>query len=220
MLRLLQQLNYTPPHIVEYNNNNTVVTRGEPHIWQLQVHGHQWMSYDTILHTEIYQLYSHYDLADGHCICTGLGFGSREQWLLTRPNVTKVTVLEKNKEVIEYHQHIKSPFLDHIEIIHTDAAEYKGSCDTLLLDHYQFEPFSKKRASLIRNIKQCSTNIQHNVLWFWPLEALITKSSLVPHLDTYDQYQFLRNSLPTLPDLDIHTIRLYIMMYYMNIVTQ
>ena len=32
------------------------------------------------LHDEAYELYSHYDLAKGHCICTGLGFGVRENW--------------------------------------------------------------------------------------------------------------------------------------------
>ena len=36
------------------------------------------MSYRIKDHDEAYELYSHYDLAKGHCICTGLGFGVRE----------------------------------------------------------------------------------------------------------------------------------------------
>ena len=204
MLKLLQQFNYTPPHIEHYNNGVLRVEGDIQHGWELFVDGQRWMTYNLIDHDQAFELYSHYDLAYGHCICTGLGFGIRENWLLTKSEVTKLTVLEKNKEVIEYHQHIKSPMLDHIEVIHVDANEYKGQCDTLLFDHVEF--FDIKN-SLIKNVRHCATNIEHNTLWFWPLELLLTKKQ---------NYQKIRSTLPTLPDLDKETLLLYTGMYNIN----
>ena len=173
------------------------------HGWGLFVDGQRWMTYNLFDHIQAFELYSHYDVAHGHCICTGLGFGVRENWLLTKPEVTKITVLEKNKEVIEYHQHIKSPMLDHIEVIHVNANKYKGQCDTLLLDHLEY--FDKK--NLLAKVRHCITGIDHNTLWFWPLELLLTKKH---------KYQKLRSTLPTLPDLDKETLHLYKGMYNIN----
>ena len=41
----------------------------------------------------------HYKLALGNVICTGLGFGVREQWLATKPEVNKIKLL---KEALQY----------------------------------------------------------------------------------------------------------------------
>jgi len=51
---------------------------------------------------EVTEQYSHFKLAEGDCICTGLGFLLRESWLLENPRVTKITVIEKNVVVIHY----------------------------------------------------------------------------------------------------------------------
>ena len=206
MLKLLQQFNYTPPHIEHYDDGVLKIERGTRYGWALTVNNQRWMTYNTLNHEQAFEFYSHYDLARGHCICTGLGFGIREQWLLTKPEVTKITVLEKNKEVIEYHQHIKSPMMKDIEVIHVDAQEYTGECDTLLFDHVEF--FNKK-SDIVRLVKQCATNIKHDVLWFWPLELLISGQQPT-------DYKVLRSILPTLPDLDKETLLLYTGMYNIN----
>ena len=57
-------------------------------------------------HGQAKQFYSHYNLAYGHVVCTGLGFGTREKWLSTKPEVTKITVIEANKQIIDYHRDI------------------------------------------------------------------------------------------------------------------
>ena len=112
MLRLLDQLNYTPPNLKLYKKDSCEVTFDDYNqMYRLFIGGEDYMSYRIKDHDEAYELYSHYDLAKGHCICTGLGFGVRENWLLTKKEVSKVTVLEKNKEVIEYHKYINPKLL-------------------------------------------------------------------------------------------------------------
>ena len=49
-----------------------------------------------------------------------------------KKEVTKITIVEKNEELVEYHRYIDSPFLKEGEIIIGDAAEIRGKCDTLL----------------------------------------------------------------------------------------
>jgi hypothetical protein len=175
MLDLLKMLNYDVPKIEPFSKGSLEVEKWENSSgFVLKVNGEQWMSYNLETHLEAYHLFSHYYLAEGHCICSGLGFGIRENWLLTKKNVSKITVLEKNKEVIEYHQHIKSPFLDNIELIHCDANEYFGKCDTLLLDHYEHHD-SK---DIINNVYTVHKNIKHETLWFWPFESIIYEIGL------------------------------------------
>ena len=101
MLRLLDQLNYTPPNLKLYKKDSCEVTFDDfNQMYRLFIGGEDYMSYRIKDHDEAYELYSHYDLAKGHCICTGLGFGVRENWLLTKKEVSKVTVLEKNKKLL------------------------------------------------------------------------------------------------------------------------
>ena len=101
MLRLLDQLNYTPPNLKLYKKDSCeVIFDDDNQMYRLFIDGVDYMSYKINDHDEAYELYSHYDLAKGHCICTGLGFGVRENWLLTKKEVSKVTVLEKNKAIV------------------------------------------------------------------------------------------------------------------------
>ena len=107
MLRLLNQLNYTPPNLQLYQTDSCEVTFDNLNqMYRLSVKGEEWMSYRIKDHDQAYELYSHYDLANGHCICTGLGLGVRENWLLNKKEVSKLTVVEKSKEVIDYHRYI------------------------------------------------------------------------------------------------------------------
>ena len=108
----LKELGYVPPIIKSYDNNGINVSLDKSWknfsgdlFWQLTMDGIQWMVLDE-RHSAASQFYSHYKLAKGYVICTGLGFGTREQWLASKPEVTKITVLEKFKEVIDYHKDI------------------------------------------------------------------------------------------------------------------
>ena len=212
-LKRLQEFGYEPPQIEPYEKGDVVVKEVQPEVWKLFVEGAQWMVYQTYDHKEVYEVYSHYDLAQGHCILTGLGFGARERWLLNKPEVTKITVLEQSKDVIQYNKDTGADFMDHIEVIHTDAHEYKGKCDTLLLDHYEGPP---NFLEVTKSVSKCANNIQHDRMWFWPLEEFTGgKFKCFPYKSVSDNYKYLRQVLPTLAEVDDETICRYNLMYHM-----
>jgi hypothetical protein len=213
MLRILEKFDYSPPHIELYNDGKLEVYPLSETAFGLKVNGERWMAYDYFNHSQVLQVFSHYDLANGHCVCSGLGFGARENWLLTKKNVSKITVLEKNKEVIEYHEYIKSPLLDHIEVIHCDASEYNGKCNTLLLDHYEFEPCLANKHLFFTDVEKCVKNIEHDVMWFWPIEHVLLLSR---KMNKFQSYYQLKQMFPTLPELDFETINLYVGMFHLK----
>lgn len=171
MISLLKQLNYSPPNLKEYQGNNLEVKLDESeYTYYLSVNDHKWTTYNIKYHTQAYEVYSHYYFAKGHCICTGLGFGARESWLLNKDGVSKVTVIENSEEVIEYHKINNPDLYNNIEIINTNASEYKGKCDTLLLDHYEQE----HPIEILTDASEILKNIECDTMWFWPLEWLLS----------------------------------------------
>jgi len=170
----LKELGYVPPIIKSYDKNGINVWLDRRRkwydvpFWQFTMDGIQWMVLDE-RHGSASQFYSHYKLAKGHVICTGLGFGTREQWLASKPEVTKITVLEKFKEVIDYHKDIGTKWPDKIEIINCDANDYKGSCDFLSIDHYEYDDVLR----ILDSIKTVCNNITCESAWFWMLEPWI-----------------------------------------------
>ena len=170
----LRELGYVPPIIKSYDNNGINVWLDKRRkwydvpFWQFTMDGIQWMVLDE-KHGSASQFYSHYKLAKGHVICTGLGFGTREQWLASKSEVTKITVLEKFKEVIDYHKDIGTKWPDKIEIINCDANDYKGSCDFLSIDHYEYDDVLR----ILDSIKKVCNNITCECAWFWMLEPWI-----------------------------------------------
>ena len=198
--------NYTPPTIQEidlgklkvYKKNNSFI---------LQINDKIWTTYNYKNHQDAKEFFLQYFFAKGHVVTTGLGLGVKENWLLTKPEVTKLTVIEKHKEVIDYHTAIKSPLINKAEIIIEDAKEYKGKCDTLLLDHYEKVDI----INLLNEIKIITKNIKHKTLWFWLLEQIIMskniKSNSIHTLpDILKHYKELRNKLITLPDITSENI--------------
>ena len=170
----LKELGYVPPIIKSYDNNGINVwldSRRKIYdvpFWQFTMDGIQWMVLDE-RHGSASQFYSHYKLAKGHVICTGLGFGAREHWIASKPEVTKVTVLEKFEEVIDYHKDIGTKWPDKIEIVNCDANDYKGSCDFLSIDHYEYDDVLR----ILDSIKKVCNNITCESAWFWMLEPWI-----------------------------------------------
>lgn len=223
MDQFLKFLNYTQPNIIEFKDNNLEVKKVNDSRLTLYVDQQQWMTYNIKTHLEAYEFFSHYYLAEGHCICTGLGFGVRENWLLSKNNVSKITVLEKNKEVIEYHQHIKSSFLNDIELIHCDASTYTGKCDTLLLDHFEQTPHNE----IFNDVSRIQKNIEHKTVWFWPLETIIKNIKLITKNKNqlsnetekkyYDIYLDLKsNYFKSLPPISDEVLLLFIFIYHLK----
>ena len=229
MLRLLKSLGYTPPNLKEYKKDNCeVFLDTNNNIYRLIVDGEEWMSYNVKEHEQAFELYSHYDLAKGHCICTGLGFGVRENWILNKKGVTKVTVLEKYKEVIDYHRFINPKFFDDVEVIHTDVYDYKGKCDTLLLDHYEWrslDPNNDAKHSLLYLVLENSVkvfkNIECDTIWPWTLEHIVAGKSfqMSREVGSYVSKFLIYNDIKThfglhaLPDLTEEELSLYYFMY-------
>ena len=223
MIPFLEKLNYVPPVIKPYNKNGVVVYQDKDSRWHLTVDGDQMMLY-TVEHEQALHFYSHYKLAFGHVICTGLGFGVREQWLATKPEVTKITVLEKNKSVIDYHKDIGTQWSDKIEIINCDANEYKGSCDFLSIDHYE----RHDTASIINSIKTTEKNIDCRSSWFWLLERWLDNGSIESNNkdyvyyqpweknDLYQSYNKLKTflDLKSLPELNIKQLTEFVDVYW------
>ena len=221
MITLLEQLNYNPPKIEEYQKGDlTVVYDTKYGYYRFWIGppetARELMTYNTINHEQAYELYSHYYFAKGHCICTGLGFGVRESWLLNKKDVSKITVIEKIKEVIEYQQLINPELCKNIEIIHADVSDYKGKCDTLLIDHIEEEPDTYK-LSQAYNLSQ---NIDCDVLWMWALEDMVTvlqrnHNKTKPFTTKVEVYNQIKTAfyLDSLPEVDEELLDLLYFMY-------
>lgn len=216
ILNFLLDHNFIVPKLDHWKSENTTVETNETHCGLFQGND-LWMGYDYRSHYQALQLFSHYDLAKGHCICTGMGLGVRENWLLRKKEVTKITVIERNKELIDYHKYNKSSFLNECEIIIGDASEYNGQCDTLLLDHYETE----LPEYILENSKHVSNNIESNVMWIWPLEKIIRYHRreyaqqfrrIKSHKEVYNE--IIRNyKLDKLPQLDESTLSFYCFLF-------
>ena len=221
MLSLLKHFNYTPPKLENWSKGIFEIREQEPGYMYLYVNGEQWMAYDLNSHLEAYELFSHYMLAKGDVTVTGMGFGVRENWILTKPEVTKLTIIEKSKEVIDYHKKNKSAFLKdpRVEVICMDASEYKGSCDVLLLDHYETADYE----SILTDVKKIHDNVDCKSMWFWPFEKIIMHSRRwhtfndEPYrlITKYEAYLLLKKNwkLDKLQKLEPGDINLYCMMF-------
>ena len=75
------------------------------------------------------QVFSHYYIAEGHVVTTGLGFGVRESWLLNNPRVKSITCIEKDRRVMDIAVNFNPQLFDKVKIIIGDAKEYKCTCD-------------------------------------------------------------------------------------------
>lgn len=209
MLELLKMLNFVAPNIEPYEKDSLKVTQ-EGHNYQLFVNGQKWNNYNAITHSEIFQVFSHYYLSYGHCICTGLGFLMRESWILNNLKVSRLTVLEKSKDLIEYQQRINPDIMSKIEVINCDANEFIGKCDVLLLDHYEQE----NDTIFFESLHKINKNIKSDVLWPWSVEPILDV-----HLDysnaSHSYIEFKkRNDLHFLPNLTEQEILMFISMFF------
>jgi hypothetical protein len=221
MLELLSKYGFVVPELKSWSNKNAKVWNNEENTTILSVDDMEWMGYSSVDSFQSAELFSHHYLAKGHCVCTGMGLGIRENWLMNKKEVTKITIIEKNEQVLEYHKYNKSPFLKECEVLISDASDLNGKCDTLLLDHYEDESYK----DIIKNVKKISNNVDCETLWFWPLERLITdyknyKNNNFNLLDDgYQSYPEIyekikvKNGLSKLPDLDDETLRLFCFLF-------
>lgn len=131
------------------------------------------------------QLISHNHMAYGDVITTGLGLLIREKMLIENPNVTSITVIENCDELIQYYKLHKPDIMDKMNVILADANTYKGSCDTLLLDHYN-------HILTLDEVKNITKNIECKRVWWWGIEL---------RLKNIQSYLKLKSEIPQLPNL-------------------
>lgn len=200
MVNLLKNFNFSLPKIISGNFNNLNIIKSNFN-YELFIDNKKWNNYNSYLHTEAFQIFSHYYLAEGHCICTGLGFLIRENWILKNPNVDKVTVLENNIDIIDYHKKFNQNIMNNLEIIECDANKFIGSCDTLLLDHYEQET----DLVFIESLHKIQKNIKCKKMWAWSLEPIIDSySSTYLNNFNYFKKKYDLFSLPTLSDDELN----------------
>lgn len=147
-----------------------------------------------------------YNLAYGHCICTGLGFLIRESLLLSNPKVDKITVLEISQDLIDLQYQMNPKIMNHpkINVICIDANEYIGECDFLSIDHYN-DPTNVDE--IHDTITKLTKNIKHKVMWYWTLLYDINGFQSVEK-----RYASLREKYNTLPKLNFNELLEYILL--------
>jgi len=173
-------------------NNVRIIKDGD--FWRL--YGDvQFMQLNTKSNVEIKELYSSYDLAYGDVLVTGLGFGLLASWLVDKPEVKSITIIEQSQDVIDlFFENNSLP--DDVKIIVADANTYTTNVhyDCLLLDHYKDGAKEKVNYQTLQKI---AVNIPHDLLWFWNIEFLYLK----------DFHQISNKELHTYP-LDLSSINL------------
>lgn len=183
MVNVLQLFNYVPPKLECFRDDENIKKFGStgPNLhfevkknndtYFLYVDGNQWMMFNETNHMQACQVFSHYYIANGDVLVTGLGFGIRENWILNNPNVKSLTIIEKNQKIIDYNKKINPHLFEKAEVILCDAINFKTTkkYDTLLLDHWEFETMSH----IIKDVKKICDNIECTNMWFWHLETQI-----------------------------------------------
>jgi len=206
----LKDFNFREPFIQEFSKDNFGVFKesrvlgGQEHsVFVFMQDDLRCMAWNKTSNKEVFEAFSHYYLARGHVICTGMGFLLRENWLLSNPNVNKITVIEYNKNIIEYHKVFNPNILRRIEVIHEDAYIFKGKCDTLLIDN--FEGGIEFENEFLCGAKIICDNIDHELAWMWPMEYILNchyKNYI--GLSLSDVYYNIKKyfNLHTFPNLD------------------
>ena len=243
MLNILKHYNYTLPNFKEGTdyesskygstgiNNKMEIKNINNDKYLLTVNNDHWMMYELQNHNQASQLFSHYYIAEGDVVVTGLGLAVRENWLINKPSIKSIKVIERSSELIEYHKNVNPQLLDKVEFINCDAREYKGKCNSLLLDHYEFENIY----DIINDVKFICNNIECNNMWFWHLETLIIANlhNVPEHTlchnfrnnkfvfdtrklnnvkQTYENIKIF-HGLNKLPELDEYELMLFLSMY-------
>lgn len=190
--------------------------------YRLLYQGKQWMTANFAHNIQFKELYSSYDLAYGDVVLSGLGLGLLPLWVANKPNVTSVTVYEKNSDVIELFK-LNNPQIQNLTIINQDITEVVSSnrFDCLLLDHFEFESVQVKEAE----VKRITLNLpNHKVLWWWSLENSFTEH--IPaekiygtylrnnSISFFTDYEKLKLSFPTLPALTSTKLNEYVYTYF------
>jgi hypothetical protein len=163
------------PNLIEGRYGDMTIAWEAPQ-WVMRVLGWQVMAHNPTTMEQVEELRPHFEAAHGDVICTGLGMGIREEWVLSKPEVAKLRVIERSMDVIDYHAiHSEWAADPRVSFIHTDARTYEGECDVLLLDHF---PDLRVDITRIRQeVRDICGHIKAGVVRAWP-QAVMEESSV------------------------------------------
>jgi spermidine synthase len=209
----LKKHNFIVPKICLYEDENLEITlekfKNPPHFFlylNTEKYKKDWVMYYSIDHTMGYYYFPEYDMSYGHVLITGLGMNMLPNWIATKPEVTKITVIENNKYLIDYVK--EYGYIDSkIDIIHADANSFIGEYDVFFCDHNYGKTYSFNEKS-IDYLNKLLENIKCNIIW----------NQRIPKISNYnyDTYQNLRKLVSKLPDINKKKFELYKRLYHGN----
>lgn len=193
--------------------------------WFLYRGDTQLMCLSTKTLREYKEQYAFYDLAYGDVFMSGFGFGLAPLWLISKPEVNSVTILEYNPEVVELFL-LNNKLPDNVTVVYGDIHTYKPDrgFDCLFLDHFLDGDLSP----VFNEVDKICQNIPHKTLWFWSLELryvldecgfTLTDLYEIPKsfndTDLYSKWSSYIAKYPfTIPKLDKDTVETYIKTYF------
>ena len=153
-----------------------------------------------------YEHLADYQLAFGHCVCTGLGLLVRESLLLSNSKVEKITVLEKSQDLIDLQFKMNPEIMNHpkMNVICIDANDYIGECDFLTIDHYNAP---EDKDAIHETLTKVTKNIKHKVMWYWTILYDINDFQNIEK-----KYALLKSKYKTLPELNFNQLLEYILL--------
>jgi len=182
--------------------------------YQLLIDDNVNMEYNSIDEIALTQLYSSYDLAYGDCILSGLGMGILIDMIISKPNVTRIRVYEKDADVIAINRKF-GDIPSKVEIINEPIENMKNvECDCLLFDHINEINFPL----MIEEYKNIISNNKPKLVWFWSAEYCFfnTYGDESKEKNNYnDLYKkFLEDiSIPGFPNVTEEKMNLYLDKY-------
>ena len=156
----IRDKSYIIQNIEDYPNGAVKYVQGEA---ELYVNGERWFRQYLPASTSVGGVFSHYWFARGHTLTTGLGLGIRENWLLNKKEVTKLTIIEKNLESLNIIENIIHKYLKRQKLfMRTLMNMLVNVIKKLLMDHYEQEPIEQ----MAKMSSKVAKNINCEVCWF------------------------------------------------------
>lgn len=186
------------------------VTLNERGDYKLFVDNNRWNIHNPKNHASTKEMYGSYELAYGDVLISGLGFGVLPTWLLSKNEINSITIIEKNREVIDIFNQFNR-FPSKVKIIESDMNSFKTTrrFNCILLDHYEKESDDKQ----IQSMSMIYKNIpNHDVFYAWRIEYLYLNKMF-----NGDFFSLIENNLwkefkniigiPTVPDLSDYQVK-------------
>tara|TARA_R100000664_G_C2755738_1_gene143491 strand:- start:1495 stop:2181 length:687 start_codon:yes stop_codon:yes gene_type:complete len=217
-LKLLQKFDFEVPNFKKYKSGNIEILQEKKTLnWILRINGKEARTVNPT-YFNCFQNMAMADLAYGDVNVYGYNLGTLPNWLVHKSHVKKVTVADLYEDIFMYHESHNNKLHKKINTIESNSFMFGSACDVLLLDCYRNrEPFEMEQQDFINMIKNDIHLVDHKVLWFWPLEYLLTLEHNQGK-DVEETYNKFKEQLPTLPDLVRGDIDYYLSMFHIDFV--